>query len=96
MKKTVIFEFPNDFRFPEKWGFPQCDGCPFDISMDDEPLCFLTGDSDCWPSVYDKRKLLGKKIPSTFSAFQELKYSSPDKWEELKKLAQEKRKRINR
>ncbi len=42
------------------------------------------------------RKLLGKKIPSTFSAFQELKYSSPDKWEELKKLAQEKRKRINR
>lgn len=55
-KKTVIFEFPNDFRFPEKWGFPQCDGCPFDISMDDEPLCFLTGDSDCWPSVYDKSK----------------------------------------
>lgn len=68
MKKTVVFEFPDDFKFPEYYGQknttqeiiiagsvdgahitetrPSCtcfDGCPFDSSIDDYSMCFLTG-----------------------------------------------------
>lgn len=40
----------------------------------------------------DYKALMGKKAPSTFRAFQEMKYRAPDEYEELKKLVQEKRK----
>ena len=56
MKKTVIFEFSDDFQFTEKWDRKKCAECPFDISMDDEPLCLLTGDSEHGPAMYDKGK----------------------------------------
>lgn len=37
------------------------------------------------------KKLLGRKAPSNFRAFQELKYRQTDQWEELKILARKKR-----
>ncbi len=43
MKKTVVFEVPDDFKFPEHWG-AGCFGCLFDVSVDDESYCLLTGD----------------------------------------------------
>ncbi len=46
MKKTVIYEFPDDFKFPEHWGSAACGGCPFDAPVNDEPFCLLTGDDD--------------------------------------------------
>lgn len=44
MKKTVVFEFPDDFQFPEKCG-DKCSGCPFCVVDDCENMCSITGDS---------------------------------------------------
>lgn len=69
MKKTVVFEFPDDFKFPEYFGQrvgqdsavhpwirarSMCERCPFDSSVDDEPMCFLTGDCEYGPSEFDR------------------------------------------
>ena len=54
MEKKVIFNFPDDFKFPERWGNRKCTGCPFDTSIDDEPLCFLTGDCEYGPCKFDR------------------------------------------
>lgn len=44
MKKTVVFEFPDDFKFPEKCG-DKCSACPFCFVDDCEKMCFITRDS---------------------------------------------------
>lgn len=57
MKKTVVFEFKDDFKFPEKYSCGNCTGCPFDtIAGDDEPTCFLTGDCEIGKEEWDKER----------------------------------------
>lgn len=47
MKKNVIFEFPDDFEFPEKFSeYGGCKNCPFFQMHDWDEWCFLTGDGD--------------------------------------------------
>lgn len=51
MKKSVVFDFPDDFMFPQyfragTFGSPSpCDECYF-IAGDEDPYCFLTGDNE--------------------------------------------------
>lgn len=47
MKKTVIFDFPDDFIFPKTFKVDVCMGCSlWGLKSDEEPCCFLTGDAD--------------------------------------------------
>lgn len=46
MKKTVIFNIPDDFVFPEKFEEEICLKCPlWTMNAIEEVMCFLTGDS---------------------------------------------------
>lgn len=58
MKKTVIFDFPDNFEFPEHFEEMKpcrCVKCPFYCNDNYGEECFLTGDNDGTP-VYDRVK----------------------------------------
>lgn len=50
MKKTVIFEFQDDFVSPEHFQYKKCDKCVFCETDAYESWCFMTGDGDDNPS----------------------------------------------
>lgn len=53
MKKTIIFDFPEDFKFPRYFDEYSCKGCPFVTNSSVEDwMCFLTLDGD---PVQDKK-----------------------------------------
>lgn len=56
MKKTVVFEFQDDFKFPEKFLEEKCCGCPL-CASDGEggEMCFITGEGD-YPLLPSKKK----------------------------------------
>lgn len=47
MKKTVVFEFPDDFKFPKRFTDEGCKGCP--LKTEDgqgDVMCFITEEGD--------------------------------------------------
>lgn len=50
MKKAVIFDFPEDFLFPENFNEETCIRCPLcTFNAIEEMACFLTGET--YPSI---------------------------------------------
>lgn len=51
MKRTVIFNFPDDFEFPEEFNHEHCEQCPFylvDDELEELDCCFaIAGDYAC-------------------------------------------------
>lgn len=56
MKKTVVFEFPDDFEFPERFLEEKCMGCPlYESDGEGGEMCFITGEGD-YPLSPSKKK----------------------------------------
>lgn len=53
MKRCVIFDFQEDFKFPEQYGDNVCEECPLNCYDDMDAYCFVTGDSP-WKTEHEQ------------------------------------------
>lgn len=67
---------------------PKMDGMSFEEWQEAKPIPDTLADRK---QFADYQELLGKKAPKNLHEFQNIKYNDPEKWEELKQQAQEKR-----